>query len=147
MMRHPALRRDKVLVISIEEMEYDIVEYMPTLREEGFSEKFFTEIGVLARNKVESASLHAIGILYTPHDAIMEMIEESFIGDRLTSHLSTQEAAVVMNAAYLTSFRAYFHVDMILKRMGFATTTIEEFEIFVDDWISDTDFLLCINYQ
>jgi hypothetical protein len=146
-MKHPALRRDDVLIVSIEELEFEIVEFMPALREEGFSEKFFIEIGVLARNKVEDGGLQAIGLQYSPQDAIRELIEESFIGDRLTCHLGPQEAVALVNAAYLTSFRAYIHIDTLLTRMGFATVAIEEFDVYVDDWISDTDFLLCINYR
>ena len=57
------------------------------------------------------------------------------------------ERARVLQAALQTSMRAYAHVDTLLRRMGFADMTIEEFDIFLDDWLTDTDFLLCINYH
>ncbi len=144
---HPALRRDKVLVVSIEEMEQEIMEHIPLLREEGFSEKMFTEIGILARNRVEDGNLFAVGINYSPQDAILELLDDALVNDHLLTHLGDLERARVLQAALQTSMRAYAHVDTLLRRMGFADMTIEEFDIFLDDWLTDTDFLLCINYH
>lgn len=144
---YPAIRRDRMMIVSMDSVYYEVIHLVPILREEGFSEKYFFELSAIARNKVEDTNLHRIGIGYTPKLALEEILHEEMVVGHLLSHLGPLQTKEVLNAAWEVSMRSYYHFDQVIRHYGLGEPCSEEFDIFVDDWIDDNDLILAIVYK
>lgn len=122
-------------ILPTEHIAEQIMEFLPTLMENGITFTTILELAFHVRNSVDDGNYARVGISRCPLRWSEAVVWECFVDVGLTDHLSETETASFVSEASRAVFAAYSEVEQLLGRFG--VTEDCQFDAFVEDFIDE----------